>query len=77
VGWNFVKPNQAWKSLQFNAFVSAKLSGINILLKDVAISLITLEIFKLFCPNHNFYNYCPLKKSTQIRGRICTVQCRF
>lgn len=42
MGWNFGKPNQAWKSLQFNDCVSTKLSGINILLKAVAISLIAL-----------------------------------
>lgn len=42
MGWNFAKPNQAWKSLQFNDFVSTELSVINIVLKAVVISLVAL-----------------------------------
>lgn len=45
--WAGILGNQAWNPLQFNDFVSAKLSGINILSKAVAISLNALLILSL------------------------------
>lgn len=70
MGWDYMKPNQAWKPPQFSVFVLTMLSGINISLKAVAISLLCVKIITLMLIAH-------LKTPTQVRGKICRVQARF